>query len=155
MSPRVIRLLLWSLLVGFVAGLVAAIAGFGVGYLSAARPDLAERIARMEIVGFGVVGLIAAGAGLWLSVRWMAAIDEAAREAHKSAWFWGGAGALLLGMPLMMIAGLPQTAEWTLPAWFHGRNDPVAHAALGAGGLLALMLVGYTLAWGVWWLRRR
>jgi len=155
MQPKLKRLLAWVFLGGLAAGLVAGMAGFGVGYLSASRPEVAERIAVFEVIGFGLFGLIGAVVGLWVSIYWMRAIDEAAREAHKAAWFWGGAGALLFGLPLLLIATLPQTATWSLPDWFYGRSDPIAHAALGAGGLLVLMLAGYTVAWGWWWFRRR
>ena len=155
MQPKLKRLLGWVFLGGLLTGGLAGLAGFGVGYLSASSPEVADRIAAFEIIGFGVFGLIAVGVSLWVSAYWMRTIDEAAREAHKAAWFWGGSGALLLGLPLMLIATLPQTADWRLPDWFYGRNDPVAHAALGAGGLLVLMLAGYTVAWAWWWFKRR
>lgn len=155
MSSKVARLMLWMLGAGFLAGLIAGASGFAVGYLSIDRPELADRIAAFGVIGLGVIGVGLAVAGIWTSVLWMRSIDEAAREAHKSAWFWGGSGALLIALPLWMIATLPTTASWSLPDWFYGRTDPVAHAALGAGGLMALMLTGYGVAWAIWWLQRR
>ncbi len=155
MAPKLRRLLIWFFVGGILTGVLAGLAGYAVGHLSATRPDMAERIAAYEVIGFGLVGVVAMMVALWVSVYWMRTIDEAAREAHKAAWFWGGAGATLLGLPLLLVATLPQTAAWNLPDWFYGRDDPVAHAALGACGVLVLMLVGYAAAWGWWWFRRR
>ena len=155
MDPKLRRLVGWFFAGCLLLGGFSGLAGYGVGYLSASRPDIADRITTFEVVGFGLFGLMAASVALWVSIYWMRTIDEAACEVHKAAWFWGGSGALLLGLPLLLIATLPQTAAWSLPDWFYGRSDPIAHAALGAGGLLVLMLAGYTVAWGWWWFRRR
>lgn len=155
MSPKVVRLLLWMLGAGFVAGLTAGITGAVIEHFSAEKPELAARIADYGVIGLGLGGVALAVVSLWTSVYWMRSIDEAAREAHKAAWFWGGSGALVLALPLWLIAVLPQTAAWSLPAWFYGRTDPVAYAALGAGGLIVVMLTGYGVAWAVWWLQRR
>ena len=34
--------------------------------------------------------------------------DEAAREAHKAAWYWGGSGGMAVGGVLICLATLPQ-----------------------------------------------
>ena len=85
----------------------------------------------------------------------MARIDEAAREAHKASWFYGGSGGLAVGGVFIILASTPPAARLTLPAWFDGRTDPAAYAATGAVGLMALMLIGYGVVWGWWWLARR
>jgi hypothetical protein len=58
-------------------------------------------------------------------------------------------------MPILMMAVLPQTADWRLPDWFFGRTDPMAYAAMGAWALISLMLLGYGVAWAWWWWKRR
>ena len=139
------------LLLGFVSGL----AGGWVAYLEASDPALAARIAPFELVSIAVLGVAGMVVALVASVRWMRVIDEAAREAHKSAWFWGGSVGLLAAMPILMMAVLPQTADWRLPDWFFGRTDPMAYAAMGAWALISLMLLGYGVAWAWWWWKRR
>src|SRR4051812_38918348 len=46
---------------------------------------------------------IFAAAALWLPRRYWLAIDEAARDAQKTAWFWGGSLAIIPGGLLLMI----------------------------------------------------
>jgi len=83
--------------------------------------------------------------------------DEAAREAHKFAAFWGAPFAMLA-----LLVGLPIVAVTV----FHTRLYPdLAHAADGksswalviAGVMLAGLAqgLGYLVAWAGWWLKRR
>ncbi|MNE97170.1 hypothetical protein D3C80_1954760 [compost metagenome] len=85
----------------------------------------------------------------------MSSIDEAAQEAHKWAWFWGGSSGMAVGGVLVIMASLPQSAMIQIPAWYSDRTDPAAYAATGAFAMLTLMLIGYTVAWAWWWLGRR
>ena len=87
--------------------------------------------------------------------EWAFVDDEAAREAHKASWFYGGSGGLAVGGVFIILASTPPAARLTVPAWFDGRTDPAAYAASGAVGLMALMLIGYGVVWGWWWLARR
>lgn len=83
--------------------------------------------------------------------------DEAAREAHKFAAFWGSPFAMLA-----LLLGLPIVAVTV----FHARFYPgFAHATDGsspwtlvmAGVMLAGLAqgLGYLVAWAAWWLKRR
>ena len=74
--------------------------------------------------------------------------ETTGRRLHRFSWIneW---------KELADAKGTPLGLELILPDWFYGRSDPVAHAALGAGGLLVLMLAGYTVAWAWWWFKRR
>ena len=101
----------------------------------------------------GFAGLAIVGSFV-ISVLWMRSIDEAAREAHKSAWFWGGSGGMAVGMVVLILATVPGAETWSIPAWYAGRTDPAAYAATGAFGMLILMLIGYAIAWAWWWLAR-
>lgn len=93
--------------------------------------------------------------GFVVGIAWMRSIDEAAREAHKAAWFWGGSGGMAVcGVPII-LASLPHAASWTLPVLWGGRTDPVAYAAAGAFALMLVMTAGYSLVWAGWWLARR
>lgn len=102
----------------------------------------------------GAIAVVAMAGAMVISVAWMRAIDEAAREAHKAAWFWGGCGGMALGGVVLIMTSLPQTAEWSFVT-FNGRDDPAAYAATGAFAMILLMTAGYTVAWVVWWLQRR
>jgi hypothetical protein len=108
------------------------------------------------MIGFAVViAIVAMVCGMVGSIVWMRGIDEAAREAHKAAWFWGGSGGMMVAGVGVILAVLPQTESWRLaPLWF-GRDDPVAWLAAGCVGSLLLMIVGYALVWAWWWLARR
>lgn len=144
----------------FVAGLIGLaamvlllfLAGVGVGYMSAhgaVDPQMALNVV------MGVFAVAMMGGAMWLSVMWMRSIDEAAREAHKSAWFWGGSAGMCVGGVGCMLAALDGSKTLNIPVWFEGRTDPVAYAATGAFAMLTLMLIGYSLAWVWWWWSRR
>jgi len=79
-------------------------------------------------------------------------MDEAAREAHKNAWFWGGSFGLLLAL-LALIATFRMDPHPALLVRFSGQ--PVwlmLDGAVFAGGSAC---IGYALVWTIWWLRRR
>jgi hypothetical protein len=85
----------------------------------------------------------------WVTVIYWRAVDEAAREAHKFAWFWGASGAMLLSLPIL---ALTDTAK--LQALF-GPGDPARWVSIGVFSLLILQIAGYGLVWAGWWLVRR
>ena len=146
-----------SVLVRTVIGVLAFVvvlfvAGVGVGYL-AARGSLDEDQAVVWLVA--AVAIAAMIGAMIISVAWMRSIDEAAREAHKAAWFWGGCSGMAVGGALVIMSSLPQAARWRFPAGFEGRTDPAAYAATGAFGMLLIMSLGYLIVWAWWWWRRR
>ena len=101
------------------------------------------------------------GAGVLLSVIsfvygafWMKSIDEAAQEAHKWSWYWGGSAGLTAGMVLFLLALAPATQSWTIPT-LSGRTDPMAYALTGGLVLMLLLIIGYVVCWAWWWGSRR
>jgi hypothetical protein len=153
MSRKLTRLLIGALLGLLGLGVVAFVAGALVGYLSAKGADIdTDRVVFGVVMGIAVLTMAGAMA---MSVAWMRSIDEAAQEAHKSAWFWGGCAGLAVGGVLFIIASVPPAAAIQIPSWFPGRTDPVAYIATGAGALGLLMTAGYALAWAWWWWKRR
>lgn len=153
MAKGLKRIAFYSM-VGF-AGLVLLVflAAIVVGYRSAHGQSVDDDRALMWIMGpFAVAAMVGA---MIISVAWMRAIDEAAREAHKAAWFWGGCGGMAVGGVFFILAGLPQSESVRIPSWLDGRTDPVAYAATGAGAIVLLMVAGYALVWAWWWLVRR
>jgi len=131
-----------------VAVIVAAVA---IGFLSAHGAIDKDRGLLWLVGAIAVTVMVGA---MVISVAWMRSIDEAAREAHKAAWFWGGCGGMSVGGVFLILASLPQAETLSIPAWFDGRTDPAAYAATGAFGMMLLMLIGYTVVWAWWWITR-
>lgn len=126
------------LLLGFVGGL-------GGGFL-AERPGSAAFWATVLFTS------VLMAAVLGVSVWWWRRLDEAAREAHKWAWYWGGSSGMLIGLVLMLVL-TTRPADVAMPV-----SLGVTPADLvGAGMIITLgfQLVGYGLAWAWWWLGRR
>jgi hypothetical protein len=147
---------LWGVIGKSVLGLLALllvlfITGIGFGYLGA--KGVVTMDAALVWIMAVFAGLIMIGS-LLVGAAWMRSIDEAAREAHKSAWYWGGTAGMAVGGVGIILAGLPQSEAWVL-ASVNGRTDPAAYMAAGAFGILLLMLAGYGVVWAWWWLARR
>lgn len=126
------------LLLGFVGGL-------GSGFL-ADRPGSA---AFWTTVTLTVVMMAAV---LGVSFWWWSRLDEAAREAHKWAWYWGGSSGMLIGLVLMLVLKT-RPADIALPASLG--QTPADLLLNGMMAILLFQLVGYGLAWAWWWLGRR
>ena len=153
MSKGLRRVALYSLFGMVALFVVAATIGWTIGYQEGRGTPIDLDHALFWTMG--AVAVIAMIGGMVISVAWMRSIDEAAREAHKSAWFWGGCGGMAVGGVFFILASLPPAAALEIPSWFSGRTDPAAYAATGGGALALLMVVGYTLAWAWWWWKRR
>jgi hypothetical protein len=99
--------------------------------------------------------LVSVGAGLAMlpcALGWKR-VDEAAREAHKAAWFWGGAWSLALVAGL--FAWLARAgAGFAFDRFAIGRGDAGLIAA-GIALCLLVQIVGYGLFWAGWWLSKR
>jgi hypothetical protein len=122
---------------------VCVIAGGIAGGVSAA---FGETAGAGPLIVAGSVGL-AMAAGLWVCARWWRALDEAAQEAHKWAWWWGSTFGLAIGgVALFTLAYATPDALTAAPK----------DLLLGGAGILALgQTVGYGIAWAFWWLQRR
>ena len=83
------------------------------------------------------------------SVWWWRGVDEAVREAHKAAWFWGGLIAVSAGAPFLILL---REAPRFLERW---ESEPGELFAAGAVACALVQVVGYTIAWAIWWLKRR
>lgn len=148
---------LWKIialsLAGVLAIMVLVIVGAVATVFASDRGLIEEDTALLAIIG--VMAVLMMALALWLGFAWMVRIDEAAREAHKAAWFYGGSIGLAVGGVFTILATAPPAERLAIPSPFDGRTDPAAYAATGALGMMALMLVGYAVVWGWWWLARR
>ncbi|KRA74962.1 hypothetical protein ASD89_09275 [Caulobacter sp. Root656] len=101
-------------------------------------PPMVELAAKLAVAA-GSAGLL-----LWALAPWWRSLDEAVREANKSAFFWGGQFGILFAFLLGMIEMTstpfqrPRVPEWML------------------GVIIALVCqwVGYVIFHLIWWLRR-
>jgi len=81
------------------------------------------------------------------SVAWWRRLDEAAREAHKWAWFWGANVAAFLAFGLLLLGDPGLSAARAI-----GFDDTLSD---GITLVLGAEIIAYLIAWGFWWLRRR
>ncbi len=105
-------------------------------------------------VGVGVTVAIITAAmmiGFALCLWWWRGIDEAAREAHKWAWWWGGTGGIGVGGVVLITLDVVSD-DATASLFGTDTND-----LFGAGMLSVLIfqVLGYGIAWAAWWLRHR
>ncbi len=107
------------------------------------------------VAGFAMSAVMLAlvmAATLSICVWWWRHLDEAAREAHKWAWFWGGTSGMAVGAVLLMALSLRRD-EVVLPQW--AGETPSELLLNGMMAILLFQLAGYGLAWAWWWLGRR
>ena len=104
------------------------------------RPPLPLRLA---------IGLAAAIPALWFGCNYWRSLDEAAREAQKSGWFWGGSLGLALGF--ISLGLWPRTLARLVPPDASDERLML----LGGAVVMTAQLVGFFLAWALWWWRRR
>ena len=136
----------WPLMVGMLAA--GLIAGGIAGFWSALSQDSGQGpLGSALIAGGGVVVLMIGTIVYWTR------LDEAAREAHKWAFYWGGSvGIAVAVVALPVLLALPEGAD--VPG-YAGREDEAGAAAFGVMGTLGCVIAGYTAAWLWWWWRRR
>ena len=83
-------------------------------------------------------------------MRYWRGIDEAAREAQKWAWYWGGS--IGMGVAAVGLAMNPFDVVGLLVPAGADRRSLLLH---GAGVVMFGQLIGFHLAWAYWWWSRR
>ena len=128
-------------------GAVCAVAGGVAGGLSA----MVGGDGAVQIAIRGLAMAAAMAVGMLACRRWWNSIDEAAREAHKWAWWWGSTyGLAIAGVGLLTLM-TTRGGEALILA----DRSPADVLITGAGAVVLVQTVGYGIAWAVWWLRRR
>lgn len=129
--------------------------------LLALLPALAFMFSPM-IADAGIRFALGAAVLLWVTAFTLYAwvrLDEPSREAHKFAWYWGGAPALLVilliavGAVASPIIGEPVAAFVASQA--KGSVTPEAGFLVGAFSTAIIQVLGYGLVWAGWWLSKR
>lgn len=122
---------------------------FGLGAMTVVVANMSGGgpSAGLILAGLALAALVILG--FWLMGRYWSQIDEAAREAHKWAWYWGSNVALIpavLGLVLLM-----RRPELTPPLWPGLEATPAHYMATGGFAVMLLLLIGYGVAWALWW----
>ncbi|MBL8554782.1 MAG: hypothetical protein JNL41_10925 [Phenylobacterium sp.] len=110
------------------------------------------RASGYQLTGLGFLALIlgwSAVIGVIL-MRYWRGIDEAAREAQKWAWYWGGS--IGMGVAAVGLAMNPFDVVGLLVPAGADRRSLLLH---GAGVVMFGQLIGFHLAWAYWWWSRR
>ena len=118
---------------------------------TAATPFWPDAWGRAPSIG---VVVLAAGLAVFTALHtlyWWRGLDEAAKEAHKWAWWWGGNLGFVVGGAAVVIAALAGVN--LLPAAV--LHTDAALIALGVAAAFAAQAVGYGVAWCGWWIARR
>lgn len=137
-APALVGMALGTLILGLVVGL-------GTAFLSELRGPLGLILTVVLLAG-GMTGAI------WLGIGWWRRVDEAAREAHKWSWFWGGSCGMAVGLVCLLTVSM-RGADLPLPAWLG--ETPQDLLVSGMMAILAFQVVGYLIAWTWWWLGQR
>lgn len=95
-------------------------------------------------------GLLMGVISIPFSLTWWSKLDEGQREAHKWAWMWGGTLGLSVPIPLAVICLFSAPGEFFDPSL---SGEQVFAAAYGT--IFGFAMLGYGIAWGVWWLKHR
>lgn len=120
-----------------------------VGALASRAADYVDGPAGLALLVVGLTAILASLVAVYL--HWKR-LDEAAREAHKAAWYWGGSGGLAVGG--LLVGYLMANPEADLSRYAAGPGD----AGLMLTGSLVVVtaqLVGYVVVWAWWWWSRR
>jgi hypothetical protein len=116
-------------------------------------PKIEDDILRAVAGGATMVWLVAFATYAWIR------LDEPSREAHKFAWFWGGAPALAV-MQLIAIAAVATPIVGEPVAAFiasQSKNGATPESGFFVGVFAAavVQVLGYGLVWTCWWLSKR
>lgn len=132
--------------------LIGAVAAFAVvAVVMLIRPETGK-FEVMSLAGLAA-GVLIMGAGMAYSIRWWRGVDEAVRQAHSWAWYWGGStGMLFVGTYYIMSVFTDGEVSRRLVEMLGAAGREVE---LGVGIAMVPLLIGYGAGWVVWWLRHR
>lgn len=90
-----------------------------------------------------------------MCLLWWRGLDEAAREAHKWAWYWGGTNGLVVLMAALVVLATSDVLGVDRVSALWSGKSASALVSLGLGLALGVQIAGYAAAWVFWWIRRR
>lgn len=126
----------------FVSLLIGAWGGYKI-----ARGDF---VVRELLLLINLLGVLSCTLGAPLIISWWNKIDEASREAHKIAWFFGGSIGITVAMILVVLNLLFDGGAFDF--LFAGIADASKYGfELGVTTCLTFAGFGYMIHWGLWW----
>lgn len=137
-APGLIAVVVATLFLGLLGGLAAAF--------------LTEQPGRMGVILTAVTLSVVMAGALGVAAWWWRRVDEAAKEAHKWAWYWGGSCGMLVGGVGLLTLSI-RGGDIALPASLG--ETPAELLALGMMAIMMCQTVGYLIAWAGWWWSRR
>lgn len=130
-----------------LVGGVCLVAGGVAGAVSA----LVEGAGAINLAINAATSSVAMAAALAICAWWWRGLDEAAREAHKWAWYWGSNFGLAIGgVGLLTLMAAEGGSGGRLAG-----QDAVDLLMTGAFAVVGVQALGYAVAWAFWWLQRR
>jgi hypothetical protein len=116
-------------------------------------PTIADVNLRFALGAVILIWLVGFATYAWIR------LDEPSREAHKFAWFWGGAPALAV-MQLIAVAAVATPIVGEPIAAFiatQSKNGatPESGFFVGVFSAAVVQVLGYVLVWTGWWLSKR
>lgn len=126
-----------------------------IGFFGAFALILGKANFRQILGGYLIICVMCVAISYPIGISWWKQIDEAAREAHKTAWFWGGS----IGMSVaVFIAALNLFFEGaileSLENLYRINNIQNFGFELGLLNVMTFMGLGYMIHWGIWWKSR-
>ena len=127
----------------FAAVLMLGGFGLGLGMRALDWLDGALGVALMLalVLALGLVG----------AVSYWRRLDEAAREAHKFAWYWGGS----VGVGVALVIAITLAKTDLVAVGFAGSSTPGELVSLGMMAAMGLQVACYLVVWAGWWLSKR
>ncbi len=131
---------------GVVLG-ICCLAGMGAGAVAGIVTATSDQASLGGAAVIAATVALSMAAGLWASLKWWKGLDEAAQEAHKWAWWWGSTvGLAFAGVILLtLLYGVGNLGEASVKTT----------VMIGAAIVTGCQMVGYGVAWAVWWMKRR
>jgi len=88
----------------------------------------------------------------WLVRLYWRAIDEAAKDAQKTAWFWGASLAAIPGVVLLEVLS---ARRFGLSEHLQSLAPHMSQLVMGGLIIILAQLAGFLLAWAIWWAGKR
>lgn len=104
-------------------------------------------------LGAAVMVSVVMALGFVGAISYWRRLDEAAREAHKFAWYWGGS----FGMAVAIVLAVAMTRVDVSPLLtdLAGGTEPSDYAGFGMLAAMGLQAAFYFVAWAGWWISKR
>jgi hypothetical protein len=135
------------------------------GWYGLGMAAMAGVFALSRLGGGFVLPILLAGIAIcmtFVSIGWRRS-DEATKEAHKVAWWYGGNFGLIASLVLLLsssaLPGLRELVSGVAGAWHERLGTPgdstLAAFALGAVFVTLCQTAGYLVIWTGWWIAKR